>query len=42
MLPQAEPICLATGVTIEFKRDASKIIEAAVNDNGTVIVLKKK
>jgi CubicO group peptidase (beta-lactamase class C family) len=32
-----------SGVTIEFKRDASgKIIEAAVNDNGTVMVLKKK
>jgi YD repeat-containing protein len=31
------------GVTIEFKRDASgKITEAALNDNGTVIVLKKK
>jgi YD repeat-containing protein len=32
-----------SGVTIEFKRDASgRIIEAAVNDNGTVMVLKKK
>jgi YD repeat-containing protein len=32
-----------SGVTIEFKRDASgKIIEAAVNDNGTFTVLKKR
>jgi CubicO group peptidase (beta-lactamase class C family) len=32
-----------SGVTIEFKRDTSgKIIEAAVNDNGTVMMLKKK
>jgi YD repeat-containing protein len=32
-----------SGVTIEFKRDASgKITEAALNDNGTAIVLKKK
>jgi CubicO group peptidase (beta-lactamase class C family) len=32
-----------SGVSIEFKRDVSgKIIEAAVNDNGTVMVLKKK
>jgi CubicO group peptidase (beta-lactamase class C family) len=32
-----------SGVTIEFKRDASgKINEAALNDNGTAIVLKKK
>jgi YD repeat-containing protein len=32
-----------SGVTIEFKRDTSgKITEAALNDNGTVIVLKKK
>lgn len=32
-----------SGVSIEFKRDESgKITEAAVNDNGTVIVLKKK
>jgi CubicO group peptidase (beta-lactamase class C family) len=31
------------GVTIEFKRDASgKITEAAFDDNGTVLVLKKK
>ena len=31
------------GVSIEFKRDASgKISEAALNDNGTAIVLKKK
>jgi len=30
-------------VTIEFKRDASgKVTEAALNDNGTTIVLKKK
>jgi YD repeat-containing protein len=32
-----------SGVTIEFKRDANgKITEAALNDNGTAIVLKKK
>jgi CubicO group peptidase (beta-lactamase class C family) len=32
-----------SGVSIEFKRDVSgKITEAAVNDNGTVMVLKKK
>ncbi len=32
-----------SGVTIEFKRDASgKVTEAALNDNGTAIVLKKK
>jgi len=32
-----------SGVTLEFKRDASgKVIEAALNDNGTVMVLKKK
>jgi YD repeat-containing protein len=32
-----------SGVTIEFKRDASgKVTEAAFNDNGTAIVLKKK
>jgi YD repeat-containing protein len=32
-----------SGVTIEFKRDASgKIVEAAFNDNGTVLVMKKK
>jgi YD repeat-containing protein len=32
-----------SGVTIEFKRDASgKITEAALNDNGTATVLKKK
>jgi YD repeat-containing protein len=32
-----------SGVTIEFKRDTSgRIIEAAVNDNGTLMVLKKK
>jgi hypothetical protein len=32
-----------SGVSIEFKRDESgKIAEAAVNDNGTVMVLKKK
>jgi hypothetical protein len=31
------------GVTIEFKRDASgKVTEAALNDNGTAMVLKKK
>jgi hypothetical protein len=32
-----------SGVSIEFKPDLSgKITEAAVNDNGTVMVLKKK
>ena len=32
-----------SGVSVEFKRDVSgKITEAAVNDNGTVMVLKKK
>jgi CubicO group peptidase (beta-lactamase class C family) len=32
-----------SGVTIEFKRDSSgKITEASLNDNGTVLVLKKK
>jgi YD repeat-containing protein len=32
-----------SGVTLEFKRDANgKIVEAALNDNGTAIVLKKK
>ena len=32
-----------SGVTIEFKRDATgKVTEAALNDNGTAIVLKKK
>jgi YD repeat-containing protein len=32
-----------SGVTIEFKRDASgRVAEAALNDNGTAIVLKKK
>jgi CubicO group peptidase (beta-lactamase class C family) len=32
-----------SGVTIEFKRDAiGKITEAALNDNGTAVVLKKK
>ena len=32
-----------SGVTMEFKRDASgKVMEAALNDNGTAIVLKKK
>jgi hypothetical protein len=32
-----------SGVTIEFKRDAGgKVTEAALNDNGTAIVLKKK
>jgi CubicO group peptidase (beta-lactamase class C family) len=32
-----------SGVTIEFKRDASgKVSEAALNDNGTAVVLKKK
>jgi CubicO group peptidase (beta-lactamase class C family) len=32
-----------SGVTIEFKTDASgKVTEAALNDNGTAIVLKKK
>jgi CubicO group peptidase (beta-lactamase class C family) len=32
-----------SGVTVEFKRDPSgKITEAALNDNGTSIVLKKK
>jgi CubicO group peptidase (beta-lactamase class C family) len=32
-----------SGVTIEFKRDAiGKITEAALNDNGTAMVLKKK
>jgi len=32
-----------SGVTIEFKRDASgKVTEAALDDNGTAIVLKKK
>jgi CubicO group peptidase (beta-lactamase class C family) len=32
-----------SGVTIEFKRDASgKVSEAAFNDNGTAVVLKKK
>lgn len=32
-----------SGVRIEFKQDASgKVVEAALNDNGTVLVLKKK
>lgn len=32
-----------SGVTLEFKRDTTgKVTEAALNDNGTVIVLKKK
>jgi CubicO group peptidase (beta-lactamase class C family) len=32
-----------SGVNIEFKRDANgKVSEAALNDNGTVLVLKKK
>jgi len=32
-----------SGVSIEFKRDASgRVVEAALNDNGTAIVLKKK
>lgn len=32
-----------SGVSIEFKRDASgKVVEAALDDNGTVFVLKKK
>jgi hypothetical protein len=32
-----------SGVTIEFKRAASgKVSEAALDDNGTAIVLKKK
>jgi hypothetical protein len=32
-----------SGVTLEFKRDASgKVIEAAFDDNGTVVVFKKK
>jgi len=32
-----------SGVTLEFKRDATgKVVEAALDDNGTVIVLKKK
>jgi YD repeat-containing protein len=32
-----------SGVSIEFKRDASgKVTEAALNDNGTVLVLKRK
>jgi len=32
-----------SGVTIEFKRDAGgKVVEAALNDNGTAFVLKKK
>lgn len=32
-----------SGVSLEFKRDASgKVIEAALSDNGTTIVLKKK
>lgn len=31
------------GVSVEFKRDAAgKVTEAALDDNGTVIVLKKK
>jgi len=31
------------GVSIEFKQDATgKVVEAAVNDNGTVLVMKKK
>jgi hypothetical protein len=31
------------GVTIEFKPDASgKVNEAALDDNGTVVVLKRK
>ena len=31
------------GVTIEFKQDASgKVNEAALDDNGTVVVLKRK
>jgi hypothetical protein len=31
-----------TGVTIEFKRNAGgRVAEAALNDNGTAIVLKK-
>lgn len=32
-----------SGVSIEFKRDASgKVVEAALDDNGTVFVLKRK
>ena len=32
-----------SGVSLEFKRDASgRVIEAALNDNGTVLVFKKK
>lgn len=32
-----------SGVSLEFKRDAdSKVIEAILNDNGTVFVMKKK
>ena len=32
-----------SGVSIEFKQDATgKVVEAAVNDNGTVLVMKKK
>ena len=32
-----------SGVSIEFKRDAGgKVVEAALDDNGTVLVLKKK
>jgi hypothetical protein len=32
-----------SGVSIEFKRDASgKVVEAALDDNGTVLVLEKK
>jgi CubicO group peptidase (beta-lactamase class C family) len=32
-----------SGLTLEFKRDTTgKVVEAALNDNGTVFVLKKK
>jgi len=31
------------GVTVEFKRDANgQVSEAALNDNGTAVVLKRK
>ena len=32
-----------SGLSIEFKQDASrKVVEAAVNDSGTVLVMKKR